>query len=148
MKSWIEDAKQAILESSQSSSIYIGCDSLRKKIGGKQFAKYSTVIIVHKDSCHGCQVFPNSVMLPDYAGLKERLLTEVGYAIEAATEILDIIGDRHLEVHLDINPDPKHKSHVAVKEATGWVLGMGLKPVLKPEAFAATHGADSWVRNH
>lgn len=142
---WSE-AKKAIEASSANSSVYIGCDSVRYKKNGKWFARYSTVVILHKDSRNGCSVYHNTEVLPDYGTLKARLLNEVGYAVAAATEILDVVGDRHMEIHLDINPDPKHKSHVAVKEATGWVLGSGMVPVLKPEAFAATHSADRGAR--
>ena len=99
----IEEAKKAILASSQSSSIYIGADSIRYKKDGKWFAKYSTVIVLHMDSKHGCKLWHNSVDLPDYGNLKQRLLTEVGYAIEVATQIIEVIGDRHLEVHIDVN---------------------------------------------
>jgi predicted RNase H-related nuclease YkuK (DUF458 family) len=148
-KYMIEEAKQAILDSSPHSSVYIGCDSIRyvnKK--GQWFAKYSTVIIVHMDSKHGCKIFHDSADLPDFGNLKQRLMNEVNYAIGAATEILDVLGDRHMEVHLDINPNPKHKSNVAVKEALGWVKGsLGIDAKIKPESFAATHAADHMVRH-
>ncbi len=143
-----EEAKQAILSSSPQSSVYIGCDSIRFKKNKQWYAKYSTVIIVHMDSKKGCRLYHESVDMPDYGNLKQRLLMEVQLAVAAATEVIDVIGDRHLEVHLDINPDPKHKSNVAVKEALGWVKGsLNLDAKIKPAAFAATHCADHLVRN-
>ena len=147
-RSWIDDAKAAILESSQNSSVYIGADSIRHKKNGQWYAKYSTVIVVHMDSKRGCKLFHNSVDMPDYGNLRQRLLNEVMYAIEAATEIIDHLGDRHLEIHLDVNPDPKHKSSVAVKEALGYVKGtLGLDAQIKPYSWAATHCADHVVRH-
>lgn len=144
----IEEAKQAILDSSKESSVYIGCDSIRFKKNKMWYAKYSTVIIVHMDSKHGCRLFHESVDLPDYGNLKQRLLNEVQMAVMAATEIVDVLGDRHMEIHLDINPNPKHKSSVAVKEALGWVKGsLGLDAKIKPASFAATHAADHAVRH-
>lgn len=144
----IEEAKQAIIESSPESSVYIGCDSIRYRKNKIWHAKYSTVVIVHMDSKHGCRIFHESFDEPDYGNLKQRLLNEVNYAVAAATEIIDVLGDRHMEVHLDINPNPKHKSSVAVKEALGWVKGsLGLDAVVKPHSFAATHAADHVVRN-
>ena len=144
----IEEAKKAILDSSQSSSIYIGCDSIRFRKNKQWYAKYSTVVIVHMDSKKGCRLFHESIDMPDYGNLKQRLLTEVQHAVATATEIIDVIGDRHLEIHLDINSDPKHKSSVAVKEALGWVKGsLGLDAKNKPSAFAATHAADHAVRH-
>ena len=144
----IEEAKQAILDSSKESSVYIGCDSIRFKKNKMWYAKYSTVIIVHMDSKHGCRLFHESVDMPDYGNLKQRLLNEVQMAVMAATEIVDVLGDRHMEIHLDINPNPKHKSSVAVKEALGWVKGsLGLDAKIKPASFAATHAADHAVRH-
>ena len=142
-----EDAIKAIVESSLESSVYIGTDSIRYKKKGKWFAKYSTVVILHKDSKHGCTLFHNSVDLPDYGNIKQRLMAEVGYALEAATEIVEILNGRHMELHIDVNPNPIHKSNVAVKEALGWVKGtLGIEAKIKPEAWAATHAADHVVR--
>ena len=144
----IEEAKQAILESSPQSSVYIGCDSIRFRKNNRWYAKYSTVIIVHMDSKRGCKLFHNSVDMPDYGNLKQRLLTEVQMAVSTATEIIDVIGDRHMEIHLDINPNPAHRSSVAVKEALGWVKGsLGIDAKIKPSSFAATHAADHAVRH-
>jgi hypothetical protein len=144
----IEEARKAILASSQNSSVYIGADSIRYKKNGKWFAKYSTVIVLHMDSKHGCRLFSKSIDLPDYGNLKQRLLTEVGYAIEAATEIIDAVGDRHLEIHIDVNPNPNHKSSVAIKEALGYVKGsLGIDAIPKPHGWAATHAADHIANN-
>jgi predicted RNase H-related nuclease YkuK (DUF458 family) len=144
----IEEAKKAILDSSQSSSIYIGCDSIRFRKNKQWYAKYSTVIIVHLDTNKGGRIFHSSVDMPDYGNLKQRLLTEVQLAVTTATEIIDVIGNRHFEIHLDINPNPKHKSSVAVKEALGWVKGsLGMDAKIKPHSFAATHAADHVVRH-
>lgn len=146
-----EAAKEAIRQSSADSSVYIGCDSIRFKKQGVWYAKYATVVVVHKDSCHGCSIFYDSQTIRDFGqgteGLKNRLLTETNYALMAATDILDVLGDRRLEVHLDLNNDPKHKSNVAVKEAMGWVMGMGFTPVIKPDGWAATHAADHCARS-
>ena len=144
----IEQAKKAILDSSPESSVYIGCDSIRFKKNKMWYAKYSTVVIVHMDSKRGCKLFHESVDMPDFGNLKQRLLNEVQMAVLAATSIIDVLGDRHMEVHLDINPNPKHKSSIAIKEALGWVKGsLGLDAKVKPASFAATHAADHAVRH-
>ena len=149
----LEEAKNIIACSSPESSVYVGCDSIRfKKIeadGRTQFyARYTTVVILHMDSKHGCQLFQKTMTLPDFGNIKQRLLTEAGLAVEAAYELLDYIGDRYLEVHLDLNKSPKHKSYVAVQEALGYVRGNlpGVEVRIKPDAFAASHGADHAVR--
>ena len=95
-----DQAKEAILNSSESSSVYIGADSIRFKRKDKQwYARYSVVIILHMDSKHGARLFHNTFELRDYGNRKQRLIAEAGYAIEAAMEIMDVLGDRKLEIH-------------------------------------------------
>lgn len=143
-----DKAREAIVKSTDASSVYVGADSIRYKKDGRWYAKYSTVIILHVDSNKGCNIFHKSVDMEDYGNLRQRLLNEAGFAIEAATEIIDVVGKRHMEIHLDINSDAKYKSHGAVKEALGYVKGStGLDAKIKPEAFAATHCADHVVRH-
>ena len=149
---WIEKAKEAIKNSSKHSSVYIGADSVRFKKGtypdgrDKWFARYATVIVVHKDSMRGCNVFHNVVTLPDYGQLRQRLMTEVQMSLDAFTEIEEVIGDRHLEIHLDVNSNPEHASNIVAKEAAGWVMGMGLTPRIKNDAWAASTAADYCAR--
>lgn len=138
-------ARKAILESSEASSIYIGCDS--RCMPKKKKAEFSTVIVLHKDSKHGCSVFHNKVTIPDYGQLRVRLLTEVQLALEAFEAIEDVVGNRKLEIHLDVNPDPRHASNVVTREALGWVQSLGIQARIKPDSFAASTAADHFVRN-
>ena len=148
MKKWIQDAREAIKQSSETSTIYIGADSVRYKKGynkdgsDRWFARYATVIVVHKNSSNGCGVFFDIDVQPDYGQLRTRLLTEVQHSIDAFMAIEDLIGNRKLEIHLDVNPDPKHKSNIVVKEAAGWISGLGLTHKIKNEAWAASTAAD------
>lgn len=149
---WITKAEEAIRASSLESSIYVGCDSVRyKSKKGQWMARYSTVIVIHKDSRHGCMVHHGSIELPDYGektqGLRQRLMNEVSFAITTVMEILDAVGERHLEIHLDINSNEVHKSNVAAKEALGYVKGtLGIDARIKPYGWAATHAADHAVK--
>lgn len=138
-------AKQAILESSDSSSIYIGCDS--RRIPAKKKALFSTVIVIHRDSSRGCSVFHNQIALPDYGVMGSRLMTEVQMALDAFYAIEEVIGNRRVEVHLDVNPDPKYASNAVAAQALGWVRSLGIEARIKPEGFAATTAADHWVRH-
>lgn len=84
--------------------------------------------------------------MPDYGHIRTRLMTEVELALDAFYAIEDIIGDRHVEVHLDVNPDPIHASNVVTAEALGWVRSLGIIAKVKPDSFAATTAADHCVR--
>ena len=148
--SFFDNAKEAIKASSKESSVYIGCDSKRFKKGDLWYARYMTVIIIHMDSSKGCKMFHESQTLQEFGeskNPKQRLLNEVMFAVNAAVELIEVIGDRHWELHVDINPNPRYKSNVAVKEALGYVRGnLSVEAKIKPHAFAAMHAADHLVR--
>lgn len=145
---WSE-AVEAIKASSKESSVYIGCDSQRFKMRGLWWASYATVVVVHKDSCHGCKLFFNLEVQRDYGSeknLRPRLLNEVNYSTQAFDAIHDVLDGRHVEIHLDVNPSAKHSSNVVTQEAIGWVRGLGVVGKIKPDGWAATHAADHCVR--
>ena len=55
--------------------------------------------------------------------------------------------DFDVELHIDVNTDPKHGSNCVALQAAGYALGVsGLKESqikLKPDAFCASFGADA-----
>ncbi|AUR86036.1 ribonuclease H-like domain protein [Vibrio phage 1.081.O._10N.286.52.C2] len=138
-----ESIEVAINNSHPSSTVYVGCDSKRKS----DMISYATVIIIHFEGNKGAQVFKVVETEPAYMsckdGIRSRLMTEVYKAGEAAMKVKPMCGTRGFEVHVDINPDPAHKSHVAYNEAKGTIFGyVGQEPVFKPDAFAASCAAD------
>lgn len=147
----INEARAAIQESSIDSKIYVGCDSKRyKNSAGDWMARYATVIILHYDGAKGCKLFHGIEKLPDYGTSKApklRLLNEVMFATKVVNQIIDVVEPRVWEIHADLNPNPRYLSHVAVKEALGYVRGvLGVDAKIKPDAFAAMHCADHLVR--
>ena len=134
----IEEVKGFIRESSPESAVYVGCDSRQLR----EWTIFVTVVVVHIDSNRGAKVFWQIDRVERIRSVRQRLMEEVNRAVYTALMIADVVGDRPFEVHLDINPNPDHRSSVIVKEAVGYVLAQGLKPVLKPDAFAAFAVAD------
>jgi predicted RNase H-related nuclease YkuK (DUF458 family) len=142
----LEEAKEYIANSSEASSIYIGCDSKRFGKKDKRFVAFACVVLIHLDTKHGAKMFSFKRVERDYGSLRQRMVNEAIMACEIGYEVREAAGDRTFEIHLDINPDKRHKSSVAIKEATGMVLGMfGENPKVKPEAFAASTAADKLV---
>lgn len=144
----LNEAKAAIRASSLQSKVYIGCDSKRSRKDGA--VRYATVIILHIDGKHGGKMWSFIDNEIDYAPVtspRMRLVNEAYKAVEIAAEIVDTVGTRDFEVHLDLNTNPKYKSNAAVKEALGYVLGvLGFSPKLKPEAWASSSAADKLVQ--
>lgn len=141
-----EELKETIKQSTKETKIYIGCDS--KQLKGR--SKYTTVVVVHFNGNAGGRVFRETDYINRVIGLKERLIGEIERATKFATKLieLDVLDGRELSIHLDINQDEKHQSSKMLKVAKGWVEGLGLKPVFKPDAFAASCVADKYVRQN
>jgi uncharacterized protein len=81
-------------------------------------------------------------------GLKQRMLDEVSRSIEIAYRLCPLL-ERYeipMEVHADINTDPHFMSNVALKEAMGYILGMGFQFKAKPDAFASSSCANKVVQ--
>ena len=72
---------------------------------------------------------------------------EVAKSIEIAYQLCDLftVYDVDMEVHADINTNPHFKSNDALKEAMGYILGMGFAFKAKPEAFASSSCANKIV---
>jgi hypothetical protein len=79
--------------------------------------------------------------------VKERMLVEVAHSIEIAYQLCDLFNlyDVDMEVHADINTNPHFKSNEALREAMGYILGMGYAFKAKPDAFASSCCADKAV---
>jgi hypothetical protein len=75
------------------------------------------------------------------------MLIEVSRSIEIAYHLCTLF-DKYktdLEVHADINTNPRFKSNVALQEAMGYILSMGFTFKAKPDAVAATSCANKVV---
>ncbi len=134
----IKEVREFIKNTSKSSAVYVGCDS-------RQFRDqtiFVTVIVIHINSNNGAKIFWQVDRVKKISSIRQRLMEEVNRAVLTALLIADVVGDRPFEVHLDINPNPDHRSNTIVKEAVGYVLAQGLKPVLKPDSVAAYVVAD------
>lgn len=120
----------------------VGSDSQVK--GGT--AEFATVIVFLREKKGGFMFIRNNKM-PNKMSLKERMITEVAQSVEVAYGLCDLLDKYNveLEVHADINTDPAFKSNTALKEAMGYILGMGFVFKAKPNAFASSSCADKMV---
>ncbi len=122
--------------------ICIGSDSQVR--GG--VIEYATVIVFLREKKGGFMFIQNT-RVQAKVSLRERMITEVAKSVEIAYALCDLL-DKHdvaLEVHADINTDPHFQSNTALKEAMGYILGMGFVFKAKPDAFASSSCADKVV---
>jgi len=144
----LEKVREFIRDTSSTTSIYIGADSERYRGRNDDwYADYTVAIVIHMDSSRGCKVFGKVDTERDYDRRHDRpatrLMNETYRAAQMYLDLIDVIGDRHCEVHLDINPDEMHGSSCVIQQATGYIRGMcGFAPKVKPDAFSASYAAD------
>ena len=122
--------------------VCIGTDS---QVKGAE-TEFATVIVFLREGHGGFMFIHNDKTRQQYS-IKERMLVEVAKSIEIAYELCDLftLYDVDMEVHADINTNPNFKSNDALKEAMGYILGMGFAFKAKPEAFASSSCANKIV---
>lgn len=145
------DIREYLSHIDKSSRIYLGCDSQKYKKGVVWYARYTIVMVIHIDNCHGGKIFGFTQSERDYDKNfdkpRMRLMNEAYKVASVYLDLGDILEDRNVEVHLDINPRKDAGSSCVIKEAAGYILGVcGLEAKVKPDAFAASYAADAGVR--
>ena len=68
----IEEMINLLTSLTDKTKVYLGCDSVRCRRDGRDYGRYATVAIVHKDGKHGCKIFSNLSFEPDYDLKKNR----------------------------------------------------------------------------
>ena len=143
----IDKVREFIYNQSLETKVYLGADSERVNVGGKWCVDYTVAVVVHIDGCHGCKVFGYVEREPDWDQKKNkpalRLMNEVYKVANLFNELSEVLQDRHVEVHLDLNPSEHFASSQVVQQAVGYIRGVcNIDPQVKPQAFAATYAAD------
>lgn len=140
-----EEVEQAILRETAKGhrlKVCIGTDSQVKQ----NIVEFATAIVIIREK-HGGFMYFNSFITKQKFSLKERMLHEVSKSIEVAYDLCSLFDAYHveMEVHADINTDPHFKSNDSLKEAMGYILGMGFTFRAKPDAFASSYCANKVV---
>jgi predicted RNase H-related nuclease YkuK (DUF458 family) len=145
----IDEVRDFILAQTPETKIYIGGDSERFLIGKDWYADYIMVVVVHINGNNGCKIFGEVQRERDWDKKRDkprmRLMNEVYKIAELYLKLHDVLEDREVQVHLDINPNEMHGSSCVINEAVGYIKGMcNVVPMVKPRAFAASYAADRY----
>ena len=143
----LEEVRHFILDQTPETKIYIGCDSERFRLNSVWYADYILAIVVHINGKNGCKLFGEVIRERDYDQKINRpsfrLMNEAYKLSELYLRLADVLVDRDVEVHLDINPNEMHGSNCVMNEAIGYIRGTcNVIPMIKPKAFAASYAAD------
>lgn len=149
----IEDEIRKVIvrekEAGNELKVCIGTDSQVKsssRIRGKE-TEFATVIVFIRKGKGGFMYIRNETSHQKMS-IRERMLLEVAKSIEAAYALCNIFTAYNvdMEVHADINTNPQFKSNDALKEAMGYIVGMGFAFRAKPHAFASSACANKIVQ--
>ena len=143
----LQVVKEFIEKQGPDTKIYLGVDSERINVDNVWYADYALCIVVHIDSKHGCKVFGEVKRERDYDQKKNkpsmRLMTEVMKVSELFQSLAEVLIDKEVEVHLDLNLSEKYGSSCVVQQAIGYIRGTcGVTPMVKHESWAASNVAD------
>lgn len=121
----------------------IGTDS---QVKGK-ITEFASVIVLVRKGKGGFMYIRNETTTLKMS-IKQRMLVEVSKSIDVAYALCNIFSrySVDMEVHADINTNPNFKSNDALKEAMGYILGMGFGFKAKPHAFASSCCANKVVQ--
>ena len=147
----VQEIREYLTHVGEDSRIYLGCDSQKFKKNEIWYARYTVVLVIHIDNCHGGKVFGFTESERDYDKNfdkpRMRLMNEAYKVSGVYLELGDILDNHDVEVHLDINPKKDAGSSCVIREAAGYILGVcGVEAKVKPDAFAASYAADAGVR--
>jgi hypothetical protein len=130
-------------EAGHEMKVCIGTDS---QVKGEE-TEFATVIVFIRKGKGGFMYIHNETT-KQRVSIKQRMLMEVHKSIEVAYELCNTFSrfSVDMELHADINTNPKFKSNDALKEAMGYIVGMGFAFKAKPEAFASSNCANKIVQ--
>lgn len=143
----IADEVTAVLmrerEAGHELKVCIGTDSQVKA----KVTEFATVIVFIRKGKGGFMYIHNEISQQKMS-IKQRMLTEVAMSIDIAYKLCNIFSrySVDMEVHADINTNPSFKSNDALKEAMGYIMGMGFAFKAKPNAFASSSCANKVVQ--
>lgn len=141
-----DEVRKAILHEKEEGNQLKVCIGTDSQVKGKE-TEFATVIVFIRKGKGGFMYIHNESTYRKLY-IKERMLMEVQKSIDIAYKLcrLFTLYNVDMEVHADINTDPHFKSHDALKEAMGYIMGMGFVFRAKPDAFASSSCANKVVQ--
>jgi uncharacterized protein len=139
----VKNVLQQAAQNYETLRVCIGTDSQVKS----RETEFATVIVFYRKGKGGFMYISKETSIAKMS-IKERMLREVAMSIDVAYTLTDLFVQYNvdMEIHADINTNPNFKSNAALRDATGYILGMGFAFKAKPEAFASSSCANKMVQ--
>jgi predicted RNase H-related nuclease YkuK (DUF458 family) len=141
-----EEVSHVLMREGEAGHELKGCIGTDSQVKGKE-TEFATVIVFIRKGKGGF-MYIHSEIARQRMSIKQRMLMEVGKSVEVAYVLCNIFSrySVDMEVHADINTNPNFKSNEALKEAMGYIVGMGFVFKAKPDAFASSNCANKVVQ--
>lgn len=141
-----EEVRQVMVRGKEAGhhlKICIGADSQVKGVE----TEFVTVIVFIWQGKGGFMYILNEISRMRMS-IRQRMLSEVAKSIEVAYALCGLftLFGADMEVHADINTNPTFRNNDALKEAMGYITGMGFAFKAKPHAFASSSCANKVVQ--
>jgi len=141
-----DEVRQVIVREKEAGhhlKVCIGTDS---QVKGAETAFATVIVFIRKGKGGFMYIHHETTRVK--MSIKQRMLIEVARSIEVSYALCNLftLYGVDMEVHADINTNPAFKSNDALKEAMGYILGMGFAFKAKPHAFASSSCANKIVQ--
>jgi len=140
-----EEVRQALIKERDAGHVIKVCIGTDSQVKSRETEFATVIVFVRKGK--GAFMYIHNETTKRKMPIKKRMLDEVARSIDVAYSLcqLFIAFNVDMEVHADINTNPNFKSNDALKEAMGYIMGMGFAFKAKPHAFASSQCADKMV---
>lgn len=140
-----DEIRSVIVREKEAGHILKVCIGTDSQVKGPITAFATVIVFIRKGK--GGFMYIREENTRQKMSVKQRMLTEVMKSIETAYTLSQLftVYNIDMEVHADINTNPSFKSNDALKEAMGYIMGMGFAFRAKPYAFASTSCANKIV---
>lgn len=123
--------------------VCIGTDS---QVKGRETVFATVIVFIRKGK--GGFMYIHNETTSQKMSIRQRMLTEVAKSIDVAYALCNLFTRYgvDMEVHADINTNPAFRSNDPLREAMGYITGMGFAFKAKPHAFASSSCANKVVQ--
>tara|TARA_B000000557_G_C20799041_1_gene454639 strand:+ start:182 stop:682 length:501 start_codon:yes stop_codon:yes gene_type:complete len=133
------------VEKYEDHKIIVGSDSIKFI---DHFIFTNSICVLNNNNFYDRRYFylRNKIKDNRFYDLPARLLKETEYSIDIALDIQNKLENANIEIHADINKNPKHNSGKYINMVTGYIKGCGFDFKIKPDSFVASSIADNYTR--
>lgn len=129
---------------SKDHKVIIGSDSVKLE---DVFVFTKAICILNKEFYDRRYFYLKQKISDDrYSDLSKRLLKETSDSIGLALLLKERFNNINIEIHADVNNDPKHMSSRYRNMIAGYINGCGFDVKTKPDSFVASSIADLHTR--